>query len=66
MKGFTSFPEPVQEDKVRGKPKKFADHYSQATLFWNSQTGVEKAHIVRAFRCRRSISHHHHHQRKEK
>ncbi len=50
MKGFTSFPEPVQEDKVRGKPKRFADHYSQATLFWNSQTPVEKAHIVRAFR----------------
>ena len=50
MKGFTSFPEPVQEDKVRGKPEKFADHYSQATLFWNSQTPVEKAHIIRAFR----------------
>jgi catalase len=35
---------------VRGKPEKFADHYSQATLFWNSQTPWEKAHIVRAFR----------------
>ena len=50
MKGFTSFPEPIREDKVRGKPEKFADHYSQATLFWSSQTPVEKAHIVRAFR----------------
>ena len=50
MKGFTSFPEPLHEDKVRGKPEKFADHYSQATLFWNSQTPVEKAHIIRAFR----------------
>lgn len=50
MKGFTSFPEPLYEDKVRGKPEKFADHYSQATLFWNSQTPVEKAHIIRAFR----------------
>ncbi len=50
MKGFTSFPEPVREDKVRGKPEKFADHYSQATLFWSSQTPVEKAHVVRAFR----------------
>jgi catalase len=49
-RGFTSFPEPIAEDKVRGKPEKFADHYTQATLFWNSQTPVEKAHIVRGFR----------------
>jgi catalase len=48
--GFTSFREPVAGDKVRGKPERFADHYTQATLFWNSQTPVEKAHIVRAFR----------------
>ncbi|HEX4886349.1 MAG TPA: catalase, partial [Casimicrobiaceae bacterium] len=50
MKGFTSFPQPVHEDKVRGHPERFAEHYAQATLFWNSQTPVEKAHIVRAFR----------------
>jgi catalase len=49
-RGFTSFPDPTPEDKVRGKPEKFADHYTQATLFWNSQAEVEKAHIVRAFR----------------
>jgi catalase len=48
--GFASFPEPITADKVRGKPEKFADHFSQATLFWNSQTPVEKAHIVRGFR----------------
>jgi catalase len=48
--GFTSFPEPIADDKVRGKPEKFADHYSQATLFWNSQSAWEKAHIVRGFR----------------
>ncbi|MEY4549675.1 MAG: hypothetical protein RL685_5870 [Pseudomonadota bacterium] len=48
--GFTSFREPVAEDKVRGNPIKFAEHYAQATLFWNSQTAVEKAHILRAFR----------------
>jgi len=50
MSGYVSFPQPVQEDKVRGKPAKFADHYSQATLFWNSQTPVERDHIVAAFR----------------
>ncbi|MCC6471731.1 MAG: catalase [Alphaproteobacteria bacterium] len=50
IKGFTSFPQPMEEHKVRGKPEKFAEHYSQATLFWNSQSDVEKQHILRAFR----------------
>jgi catalase len=50
MKGFTSFSDPRPEDKVRGKPEKFADHYTQATLFWQSQSAVEKSHIIRAFR----------------
>lgn len=48
--GFSSFREPMGGDKVRGNPERFSDHYTQATLFWNSQTPVEKAHIVRAFR----------------
>ena len=47
--GFMSFPEPVQEDKVRGKPELFADHYSQARLFWQSQTPAEQMHIAHAF-----------------
>jgi catalase len=50
VRGFTSFPQPVEDDKVRGKPEKFAEHYNQATLFWNSQSPAEKQHIVRAFR----------------
>jgi catalase len=48
--GFRSFPQPIADDKVRGKPEKFADHYTQATLFWNSQSAIEKAHIIRGFR----------------
>jgi catalase len=50
--GFVSFPEPREatDHKVRGKAERFADHYTQATLFWNSQSDVEKAHIVNAFR----------------
>jgi catalase len=50
--GFTSFAEPAEPEahKVRGKPERFAEHYAQATLFWNSQTPIEKAHIVNAFR----------------
>jgi len=51
-KGFVSFPEPREADdhKVRGKAERFADHYTQATLFWNSQSDVEKQHIINAFR----------------
>jgi catalase len=48
--GFTSFPQPIDEDKVRGKPEKFADHYTQAALFYQSQTPVEQSHIARALR----------------
>jgi len=55
MQGFVSFPngirpanEPV--DKLRGKPEKFAEHYAQASLFFESQTPVEQAHIAAAFR----------------
>jgi catalase len=49
--GFVSFPQaPEEADKLRGKPEKFADHYTQATLFWSSQTPVEQAHIVGGFR----------------
>jgi catalase len=50
MMGFRSFPEPMEENKVRGKPERFAEHYNQARLFYNSQTDVEKQHIIRAFR----------------
>jgi catalase len=49
-RGFTSYPEPVAESKVRGKPELFADHYSQARLFYQSQTPVEQMHIANAFR----------------
>jgi len=48
--GFMSFPHSVEESKVRGKPERFAEHYNQATLFWKSQTDIEKAHIIHAFR----------------
>ena len=50
VRGFTSFPQRIEDDKVRGKPELFADHYSQATLFYRSQTPVEQLHIQRALR----------------
>jgi catalase len=37
-------------DKLRGRPEKFAEHYSQARLFFDSQTPQEQAHIVGGFR----------------
>jgi catalase len=53
--GFASFPKAIEPDnapvdKVRGRPEKFAEHYAQARLFFDSQTAVEKAHIRGAFR----------------
>ncbi len=51
--GFVSFPQAADSagaDKLRGKPEKFADHYTQATLFYDSQTPVEQAHIAGGFR----------------
>ena len=52
--GFVTVPARLkaseEQAKVRGKPEKFADHYTQATLFYESQTPVEQAHIAAAFR----------------
>lgn len=39
-----------EQGKVRAKPEKFADHYTQATLFFESQSPVEQDHIANAFR----------------
>ncbi len=48
--GFVSFPEPLEGRELRGKPEKFAEHYNQATLFYESQAPQEKKHIADAFR----------------
>ena len=48
--GFTSFPQLVHDDKLRGKPEKFAEHYLQARLFYDSQAPEEQRHIVGGFR----------------
>jgi catalase len=55
MKGFASFPKAITPDnepidKLRGKPEKFAEHYNQAKLFFDSQTPVEQTHIIASFR----------------
>jgi catalase len=36
-------------DKLRVRPELFADHYSQARLFWLSLTDNERAHVASSF-----------------
>ncbi len=48
--GFTSHEERIDSRKVRNRSKSFFDHFSQATLFFNSQSPVEQDHIVNALR----------------
>jgi catalase len=48
--GFTSYNERIDARKVRARSKSFFDHFSQAALFFNSQSEAEQSHIVNAFR----------------
>ena len=41
--------EDVGRQAARPRPRRFADHYSQARLFWRSMTEPEQRHIVSAF-----------------
>jgi catalase len=46
--GFTSFAEPLDGQKQRLRPESFADHYSQARLFFRSLHEAEQNHAVSA------------------
>ena len=48
--GFVSYNERIDAQKIRARSKSFFDHFSQATLFYNSQSETEKNHIAKAFR----------------
>ncbi|AXB42475.1 catalase [Amycolatopsis albispora] len=48
--GFHHYTEAVSGHKIRERSPSFKDYYSQATLFWNSMSEVEREHIVAAFR----------------
>ncbi len=50
MGGFTSFAERIDAKKIRARSASFFDHFSQATLFFNSQSEPEKGHIIQALR----------------
>ncbi len=47
--GFKHYEEKVEGNKVRSRSESFKDHFSQATLFWNSMSDAEKEHIINAF-----------------
>lgn len=46
--GFASHQERISGSKVRERSKSFVDHYSQAKLFYNSQSTPEKMHLQNA------------------
>ncbi|WP_339752307.1 catalase [Algoriphagus aquimarinus] len=48
--GFTSHHERIDGHKIRTRSSSFLDHFSQAKLFFESQTKVEQEHIVEALR----------------
>jgi catalase len=47
--GFESYPERIEGHKIRNRSESFGDHFSQATLFWNSMSAPEKEHIIEAY-----------------
>jgi catalase len=48
--GYVHVPLATAGRKVRERPASFADHFSQAAMFWHSMTPPEQDHIVLAFR----------------
>jgi catalase len=49
QQGFQSAAEQMDATKLRRRGEDFDDHFSQASLFWNSQSPSERDHIVYAF-----------------
>jgi catalase len=48
--GFVSVMERLEGAKIRARSEKFFEHFSQATLFFDSQSPPEQDHIVEALR----------------
>src|SRR5699024_6838878 len=47
--GYTHYQEKVDGVKIRVRSESFKDHFSQATMFWNSLSDAEKKHTIDAF-----------------
>ncbi|HUE12953.1 MAG TPA: catalase [Planctomycetaceae bacterium] len=48
--GFVSHAERIDAVKVRARSESFFDHFSQAAMFFHSQSPVEQTHLVNALR----------------
>ncbi len=48
--GFSSYTERIDSKKIRARSQSFFDHFSQASLFYNSQSEAEKDHLTNALR----------------
>jgi catalase len=47
--GYVQTTQPVDGVVIRANPVSFADHFSQAALFYRSLSSLEQAHVVEAF-----------------
>lgn len=47
--GYHFHPEDVQGKKIKGRPHKFVDFFTQAKMFYNSLEPVEQKHLIQAF-----------------
>jgi catalase len=47
--GYVHVPRVVTGAKTRSRPEPHPDYFTQATMFWNSMSEVEKEHIAGAF-----------------
>ena len=46
--GFASYQEKIDGNKIRTRSDSFRDHFTQAALFFNSQSDYEQTHIINA------------------
>lgn len=47
--GYVHYQERIDGKIIRARSESFNDHFSQATLFWNSMSPPERLHIINAF-----------------
>ncbi|MGY4491466.1 catalase HPII [Pseudomonas sp. TE3610] len=47
--GFVSYPERIDAHKIRQRSESFADHFSQARLFFHSLSKPEQEHVIAAY-----------------
>src|SRR4029079_16466539 len=48
--GYVTVPAPTEGAKVRARGESFFDHYSQARMFFRSQSEPEQQHLIKALR----------------